>query len=48
MHKAIIVTPDESERRIVNSTMLAVGADEIGVDQQHEFVTTEKISEKVY
>ena len=49
MHKAIIVTPDESERRIVNSTMLAVGErDEMGEEQQQEFVTTDKISEKVY
>ena len=49
MHKAIIVTPDESERRIVNSTMLAVGErDEMGEEHQQEFVTTDKISEKVY
>ena len=49
MHKAIIVTPDDAERRIVNSTMLAVGeADAIGEEQQQEFVTTDKISEKVY
>jgi len=31
MHKAIIVTPKDAERRIVNSTMLAVGGEEIGV-----------------
>lgn len=48
MHKAIIVTPDEAERRIVNSTMLAVGGEEIGVEKQEEFVTTDKISQKVY
>jgi hypothetical protein len=48
MHKAIIVTPDDAERRIVNSTMLAVGGDELGVEKQEEFVRTEKISEKVY
>lgn len=49
MHKAIIVTPDDAERRIVNSTMLAVGeADEIGQEQQQDFVTTDKISQKVY
>jgi len=49
MHKAIIVTPDDAERRIVNSTMLAVGeADAIGQEQQREFVTTDKISHKVY
>ena len=49
MHKAIIVTPDDAERRIVNSTMLAVGdGGEIGQEQQQDFVTTNKISEKVY
>lgn len=49
MHTAIIVTPDKSERRIVNSTMLAVGgADAIGEEQQRKFVTTDKISPKVY
>lgn len=48
MHKAIIVTPNESERRIVNSTMLAVGRDEIGVEKQEEFVMTDEISKKDY
>ena len=49
MHKAIIVTSDDAERRIVNSTMLAVGeTDEIGQEQQRDFVTTDKISQKVY
>jgi len=49
MHKAIIVTPDETERRIVNSTMLAVGeADQIGQDEQQEFIATDEISKKVY
>lgn len=49
MHKAIIVTPDDAERRIVNSTMLAVSeSDEMGQEQQQEFVTTDQISEKVY
>lgn len=49
MHKAIIVTPNDAERRIVNSTMLAVGdGDEIGLEQQQDFVTTDKISQKVY
>jgi hypothetical protein len=48
MHKAVIVTPDAAERRIVNSTMLAVGGDEIGIDQQQEFVTTDGISRKDY
>jgi len=49
MHKAIIITPDDAERRIVNSTMLAVGeTDEIGPEQQQDFVATDKISQKVY
>ncbi len=48
MHKAIIDTPDENEHRIVNSTMLALGDDHISQELQREFVTTEKISQKVY
>ncbi len=49
MHKAIIVTPDDAERRIVNSTMLAVGeTDEIGQERQRDFVRTERISQKDY
>jgi len=48
MHKAIIVTPDEAERRIVNSTMLVTEGEETGVEKHQEFVTTDKISQKVY
>jgi hypothetical protein len=48
MHKAIIMTPNEAERRIVNSTMLVTEGEEISADQQEEFVTTEKISQKNY
>lgn len=49
MHKAIIVSPDDAERRIVNSTMLAVGeGEEIGSEQQRDFVTTDQISRKDY
>jgi hypothetical protein len=49
MHKAIIVRPNEAERRIVNSTMLTVGdQEEIGQEQVQVFVTTDKISQKVY
>jgi hypothetical protein len=49
MHKAIIVTPDEAERRIVNSTMLVTeGGDEISAEKQEEFVRTDKISQKNY
>ena len=48
MHKAIIVTPDDAERRIVNSTMLVTEGDEISADKQEEFITTDKISQKNY
>ena len=49
MHKAEIVNPTDAERRIVNSTMLVVGeADEINSERQQEFVTTDKISQKIY
>ena len=47
MHKAAI-TPNDAERRIVNSTMLAVGGEEIGVEKQEEFVATDEISKKIY
>jgi hypothetical protein len=52
MHKAEIVNPMVTERRIVNSVMLVMG--EVGAkeplcdDQQAEFVNTDKISPKVY
>jgi hypothetical protein len=48
MHKAMIVTPNDAERRLVNSTMLVMEGDEIGPDKQREFVTTDKISQKAY
>ncbi len=49
MHKAIIVSPDDAERRIVNSTMLVTAAgDEISAEKQEEFVGTEKISQRNY
>jgi hypothetical protein len=49
MHRAIIVTPDDSERRVVNSVMLVVGeSDEFGQEQQREFVGTDKISQTAY
>jgi hypothetical protein len=48
MHKAEIVNPTESERRIVNSILLmTAGPDEVAPEQQ-EFIRTEKISPKVY
>jgi hypothetical protein len=48
MHKAVIVTPNEAEQRIVNSTMLVTEGEEITVEKQEEFVKTDKISRKVY
>lgn len=49
MHKAIIVTPNDANRRIVNSTMLAVGeAEDVSPTEQQDFVTTDKISKKFY
>ncbi len=47
MHKAIIVTPDDSERRIVNSILLVTEGEEVGVEEQAEFVRTDRISQKV-
>jgi hypothetical protein len=46
MHMAIIVTPDDAESRIVNSTMLVTEGNEINAEKQVEFVTTDKISQK--
>lgn len=49
LHKAIIVAPDPAERRIVNSMMLASGADDdVSERAQREFARTEAISQKVY
>ncbi len=48
MHKAEIVTPDEAQRRIVNSTMLATEGEEMGQKHQEEFVRSDKISPKAY
>ena len=48
MHKAIIDTPNETERRIVNSTMLVTEGEEISAEKQTEFVKTDKISKKAY
>jgi hypothetical protein len=47
LHKAII-EKNPSERRIINSIMLLVGEDELGVEEQQDFLTTDKISEKLY
>lgn len=48
MHKAVIVTPNEAERRIINSTMLVTEGEEISIEKQEEFVMTDKISQKTY
>jgi hypothetical protein len=48
MHKAIIVAPNEAERRIVNSTMLVTGGEEIADEKREEFVRTDEISQKNY
>ena len=48
MHKAEVMDPTESERRIVNSTMLVTDGEENSPEKQREFVTTDKISQKVY
>jgi len=47
LHKAI-VEKNPSERRIINSIMLSVGEDEVGIEQQQDFLTTDNISEKSY
>jgi hypothetical protein len=41
LHKAVIVTPDEAQRRVVNSTMLVTEGEEIAVEKQEEFVRTD-------
>jgi hypothetical protein len=48
MHKAVIVTPRESERRVINSTMLVTQGEELDAAQQAEFIQTTKISKKAY
>jgi hypothetical protein len=50
LHKAEILTPSATERRIVNSLMLVQGAgpEALGKQQQQEFIDTEKVSPKVY
>jgi hypothetical protein len=48
LHKAEIVNPTATERRIVNSVMLATEGDEATGEQQEEFVRTDRISQKAY
>ena len=47
LHKAQIVNPRASERRVVNSMLLVeADTDEISPEQQREFVTTDTLSRK--
>ena len=52
MHKAEIINPNEKERRVVNSIMLATAdisvPDRIGQQQESVFVSTDKISPSIY
>jgi hypothetical protein len=49
LHKAEIIDPDESERRIVNSIMLAAGGpEEVSEETLRSFVISEEISQKLY
>ncbi len=49
LHRAEILDPDESERRIINSVMLTVGVpEEVGEETVRAFVATEEISQKLY
>lgn len=49
LHKAEIIDPDESERRIVNSVTLTTGGPEgVGEETLRSFVATEEISQKLY
>jgi hypothetical protein len=49
LHKAEILNPDDSERRIVNSMVLATGGlEDVSGDQLQAFVATEEVSKKFY
>ncbi len=49
LHKAEVPDPDESQRRVVNSVMLAAGVpEEVGPEALRAFVSTEEISRKPY
>ena len=49
LHKAEIVNPDASERRVVNSTMLAAGGPaEVAEDRLRAFVESDEVSKKVH
>jgi len=51
LHKATIINPTPTEKRVVNSIMLMTGQgvieEEISEDQEQEFIATEKLSPKV-
>ncbi len=45
LHQAEILTPDESQRRIINSIMLMAGEmDEVGIESLRTFVATDAMS----
>lgn len=49
MHKAIVDTPDPAERRVINSTMLALSeVDDFSLTQRQEYIETDQISPKLY
>ncbi len=48
MHKAVVESPDRNQHRIINSTMLAAGIEELSQDIQQEFVTTDHVSRRAY
>lgn len=52
LHTATILTPDESKRRVINSTMIAsvpLGTpDSITESQQQEFITTSTVLRRDY
>ena len=49
LHKAEIIDPDDSKRRVVNSMMLAAGGTEdVSEGQLRQFVATEEVSRKFY
>ncbi len=48
LHKAEILDPDESKRRVVNSIMLAAeGTEDVGDEAVRAFVATEEISGRI-
>lgn len=52
LHTATIIAPDESKRRIINSTMIAAAplgdTDRLSAHEQHEFIHTNVVRRKGY